>query len=131
LIKRNALDGSREAVTFGSGYTQAGFGHEAEQRKGGFMSIAEGNDPAAIDQTMEEITADSIRMFMRDVSATTMREISDLITELEVLRQRLLVDGSRAERQILEYARFGQSATQLATIASQSMVGVKQPTADR
>lgn len=105
--------------------------NKAEQRKGGFMSIAEGNDPAAIDQSMEEITADSIHMFMRDVSATTMREISDLITELETLRERLLIDGTRAERQILEYARFGQSATQLASIASQTMVGVKRPAAER
>lgn len=105
--------------------------NKAEQRRGGFMSIAEGNDPAAIDQSMEEITADSIHMFMRNVSATTMREISDLITELETLRERLLIDGTRAERQILEYARFGQSATQLATIASQTMVGVKRPAAER
>lgn len=95
------------------------------------MSIAERNDPSAIDQSMEEITADSIRVFMRDVSAGTMRDISDLIAELETLRERLLADGSRAERQILEYARLGQTATQLATIASQSMVVVKQPAADR
>jgi len=105
--------------------------NKAEQSKGGFMSITEVNDPAAIDQSMGEVTTDSIRMFMRDVSATTMREISDLITELETLRERLRVDGTRAERQILEYARLGQSATQLATIASQSMVGVKRPAADR
>jgi len=95
------------------------------------MSIAERNDPAAIDQPMGEITADSIRVFMRDVSATTMREISDLIAQLETLRAKLLSDGTRAERQILEYARLGQSATQLATIASESMVVVKQPAADR
>ena len=105
--------------------------NKTEQRKGGFMSIAERNDPAAIDQPMGEITADSVRIFMRDVSATTMREISDLITELETLRARLLADGTRAERQILEYARLGESATQLATIASQSMVVVKKPTGDR
>lgn len=95
------------------------------------MSIATRNDPAALDQSMDEITADSIRIFMRDVSATTMRDISDLITELETLREKLVADGSRAQRQILEYARLGQSATQLATIASQSMVVVKAPTADR
>lgn len=95
------------------------------------MSIAERNDPAAIDQSTGEITADSIRIFMREVSATTMRDISDLITELETLRAKLLADGSRAQRDILEYARLGQSATQLASIASQSMVGVKRPTADR
>ena len=103
----------------------------AEQRKGDFMSIATRNDPAALDQSMDEITADSIRMFMRDVSATTMRDITDLIAELETLREQLVVDGSRAQRQILEYARLGQSATQLATIASQSMVVVKEPIADR
>lgn len=95
------------------------------------MSIATRNDPAALDQPMDEITADSIRIFMRDVSATTMRDISDLITELETLREKLETDGSRAQRQILEYARLGQSATQLASIASQSMVVVKAPTADR
>ena len=95
------------------------------------MSIATRNDPAALDQSMEDISADSIRMFMRDMSATTMRDISDLITELETLREQLVADGSRAQRQILEYARLGQSATQLATIASQSMVVVKEPIADR
>jgi len=95
------------------------------------MSIATRNDPAALDQSMDEITADSIRIFMREVSATTMRDISDLITELETLREQLVADGSRAQRQILEYARLGQSATQLATIASQSMVVVKEPIADR
>ena len=95
------------------------------------MSIATRNDPAALDQSMDDITADSIRIFVRDVSATTMRDISDLITELETLREQLVADGSRAQRQILEYARLGQSATQLATIASQSMVVVKEPIADR
>ena len=95
------------------------------------MSIATRNDPAALDQSMDEITADSIRIFMREVSATTMRDISDLITELETLREQLVADGSRAQLQILEYARLGQSATQLATIASQSMVVVKEPIADR
>ena len=94
------------------------------------MSIAERNDPAAFDQSMDDITADSLRTVMRGVSATTMREISDIIAELEILRERLRADGVRAERELLEYARMGQSATQLANIASQTMVGVKQPAAD-
>jgi len=95
------------------------------------MSIAERNDTAAIDQSMEDVTADSLRTFMRGMSATTMREISDLITELESLRDKLRADGIRAERELVEYARLGESATQLATIASQSMAHVKQATADR
>jgi hypothetical protein len=94
------------------------------------MSIAQRNDTAAFDQSMSEITADSLRIFMRDVSATTMREISDLITELESLREKLQADGIRAERELLEYARLGQSATQLAAIASESMVHVKQTSVD-
>jgi hypothetical protein len=95
------------------------------------MSIAQRNDTAALDPSMDEITADNLRTFMRDVSATTMREISDLITELESLREKLRADGIRAERELVEYARLGQSATQLATIASQSMIGVKQAAVDR
>ncbi len=95
------------------------------------MSIAERNDTVAFNQSLEDTTADSLRNFMRDVSATTMREISDLITELESLREKLRTDGIRAERELLEYARLGQSATQLASIASQTMAGVKQATVDR
>ena len=94
------------------------------------MSIDERNDTAAFHQTMDEITADGVRTVMRGVSATTMREINDIIAELEILRERLREDGIRAERELLEYARMGQSATQLANIASQSMVHVKQPPAD-
>ena len=95
------------------------------------MSIAERNDAAAFDQSMDEITTDSLRTVMRGMSAPTMREISDIIAELEILRERLREDGIRAERELLEYARMGQSATQLASIASQSMIGAKQLKADR
>lgn len=95
------------------------------------MSIAERNDTVAFNQSLEDITAESLRNFMRDVSATTLRDISDLITELESLREQLRADGVRAERELLEYARLGQSATQLASIASQSMIGVKQTSIDR
>jgi len=95
------------------------------------MSIAERNDTVAFNQSLEDIAADSLRAFMRDMSATTMREISDLITELESLREKLRADGIRAERELLEYARLGQSATQLASIASQTMAGVKQTSIDR
>lgn len=95
------------------------------------MSIAQRNDTAAIDQTTEDMTADSVRTFMRDMSAATMREISDLIAELESLREKLRADGVRAERELVEYARLGESATQLATIAAQSMAHVKQTTVER
>jgi hypothetical protein len=98
--------------------------------KGGFMSIAEPNDAAALDQSTGEITADCVRIFMRDVSVATMCEVSNLISELETLRERLAADGARAEREIMAYARLGRSATELAAIASQSMVDVKAPAAE-
>jgi hypothetical protein len=89
------------------------------------MSIAKRDDTAAIDQSMSEITADSVRVFIRDVSAGTMREIGTLITDLEILRDRLLADSSRFERGILEHATLGQSMIKLANIASKSMVDLK------
>jgi hypothetical protein len=91
------------------------------------MSITKRDDTAATDQSMGEITADTVRIFMRDVSAATMREIGSLITDLETLRDRLLADGNRFERGILEHAMLGQSVTRLANIASKSMIDLKDP----
>ncbi len=90
------------------------------------MSITRRDDTAAIDQSMGEITADSIRILIRDVSAPTTREIGSLIADLETLRDRLLADGSRFERGILEHATLGQSVIRLANIASKSMVDLKK-----
>jgi hypothetical protein len=90
------------------------------------MSITKRDDTAAIDQSMGEITADSIRILIRDVSAPTTREIGSLIADLETLRDRLLADGSRFERGILEHATLGQSAIRLANIAAKSMVDLKK-----
>ena len=91
------------------------------------MSIARRDDTAAIDQSMGEITADSIRILMRDVSIATTREISSLINDLETLRDRLVTDSSRFERGILEHATLGKSVIRLANIASSSMVDLKKP----
>jgi hypothetical protein len=90
------------------------------------MSIAKRDDAAAIDQSTGEITADSIRVLMRDVSTATMREISSLIMDLETLRDRLQADGSRFERGILEHATLSKSVIRLANIASKSMVDLKK-----
>lgn len=91
------------------------------------MSITKQDDTAAIDQSMGELTADSIRIFMRDVSTVTTREIGSLITDLETLRDGLLADGGQFERAILEHAKLGQSVIRLANIASQSMGDLKNP----
>src|ERR1700761_3223882 len=91
------------------------------------MSIARRDDTAAIDQSMGEITADSIRILMRDVSIATTREISSLINDLETLRDRLVTDSSRFERGILRDATLGKSVIRLANIASSSMVDLKKP----
>jgi hypothetical protein len=93
------------------------------------MSIARRDDPAAFDQSMGEITADSIRILVRDVSMATTREISSLITDLEILRDRLVTDSSRFERGILEHATLGKSVIRLAHIVSNSMIDLKKPDA--
>jgi hypothetical protein len=95
------------------------------------MSIAKRDDSAAIDQSMGEITADSIRILMRDVSIGTTREISGLIMDLETLRDRLVTDSSRFERGILEHATLGKSVIRLANIVSQSVVDLKKPDAPK
>jgi hypothetical protein len=117
----------REAVTFALRYAQVAADSAREEFKGGFMSMVKRDDTAAIDRSMGEMTPDSIRVLMQDVSSATTREIGNLIADLEALRNRLLVNGTRFERAILDHATLGHSVVRLANIASQSMVDLKNP----
>lgn len=94
------------------------------------MTTAERADTAALDHSMVEITADSVHILMRDVSASTMRELAGLIADLEILRGRLLAAANRAEREVMGYACFSRAVIELTTVASKGTVVVQQPTID-
>jgi hypothetical protein len=68
-----------------------------------------------------EVAPNNLRTLLGRVSANSTREIDNLISELQTLRDRLHADGSRVEREVVEYATLSQSAIQLTKIIADGM----------
>jgi chemotaxis protein histidine kinase CheA len=73
-----------------------------------------------------ELAANNLSNLLRRVSAHSAREIDNLIGELQTLRERLRSDGSRVERDIVEYAALSQSVIQLTKIIADGVTHVKK-----
>jgi hypothetical protein len=68
-----------------------------------------------------EVAASTLSGLLRRVSAHSTREIDNLISELQTMRDQLHADGSRIEREVVEYAALSQSAIQLTKIIADGM----------
>jgi hypothetical protein len=67
------------------------------------------------------ISANDLGTLLRRVSESAIREIGDLIDELERLRKKLKTDGDRVRRDVEEYAELSQRVMQLTSIISDSV----------
>jgi hypothetical protein len=68
-----------------------------------------------------EVAVSTLSGLLSRVSTHSMREIDNLISELQTLRDQLHADGSRIEREVAEYAALSQSALQLTKIIADGM----------
>lgn len=73
-----------------------------------------------------ELPANNLSSLLRRVAANSTREIDNLISELQTLRDRLHADGTRVEREIVEYAALSQSVIQLTKIIADGVTHVKK-----
>ena len=71
------------------------------------------------------ITAVNLDTFMRRMSADSVREVDSLIKQLQVLREKLVGDGKRVERRIVDYTAMGHSVSQLTKIVSDGVSRLK------
>ncbi len=85
-------------------------------------------DSTAFRQTEgdSEAAANNLCGVLRRVSGNSTTEIDNLIDELRALREKLLADGNRVERDIVEYAALSQSVIQMTKIITESMTQVKK-----
>ena len=88
------------------------------------------NKPAELERNISplleaEDTGERASALVLRVTAESTREIDRLIDGLKNLRDRLRNDGSRLQRDIVEYASLSQSAVQLTKIVTDSMANVK------
>ena len=65
-----------------------------------------------------EISADTL---VREVSETSVREIEELIAELQELRKKLQTNSSRIQRDITEHAELNRHVVQLTDIISENV----------
>jgi hypothetical protein len=77
-------------------------------------------------ETDSELAANNLGSLLRRVSAHSTREIDLLIGELRTLREKLANDGSRVEREIVDYAALSQSVIQLTKIIADGVTQVKK-----
>jgi hypothetical protein len=76
-----------------------------------------------------EVAGRNLGDLLHRVSANSTREIDNLIGELKLLREKLLADGNRVERDIVEYAALSQSVVDMTRIITESMTQVKKSAA--
>jgi len=73
----------------------------------------------------ETPTADHAAMYLRGISASSSGEIDALVTDLQSLRERLVDDGARVEKNIIAFTTLNQSVMQLAKLISDGIAQVK------
>ena len=71
--------------------------------------------------TDAEISTDNLAGLLRRVAEASTREVDGLIGELQSLRRKLNIDGSRIQREIAEYTELSQQVMQLTNIISESV----------
>jgi hypothetical protein len=74
--------------------------------------------------------ADNLSSLIQRVSGTSVQEIEKLIGELQELRDYLMKEGQRVQREITEYAQMSQAATRSTKVISESLAQWKQTAAE-
>ena len=82
-------------------------------------------DVAAVRRSPETDSApaaSSVGTLVQHVAGSSIAEIDRLISELRTLRELLLSQGARVQREITKYARLNQSVVQSTKILSEGLV---------
>lgn len=93
--------------------------HQGEQ--------AQADKPAEDSPPAVEHTTKSVSAYLHGLSAHSCGEIDSLINDLCGLREKLVTDGDRIERDIVEFATLNQSIIKLTEVIVDSVTHVKSP----
>jgi len=72
-----------------------------------------------------EVVANSIGSLLQRVAGSSVRDIDQLIAELQAMRTSLESEGARVQREIIEYAHLSQSAMQTTKVIAENLAGRK------
>src|SRR5262245_23396945 len=68
-----------------------------------------------------ELVASNINSVLQRVTATSVQEIDQLITELQAMSDILNIEAERVQREIVQYSTFTQGALQSTKIIAESL----------
>jgi hypothetical protein len=74
-----------------------------------------------------EMVASNINSVLQRVTATSVQEIDQLITELEESRDMLQSEAARVQREVVQYSTLAQAALQSTKIITESLTQWKKP----
>jgi hypothetical protein len=69
--------------------------------------------------------ANQLNFIIQRISGTSLLEIEKLITELQSLRDHLLNEGQRIQRELTEYTRLNQGAAESTRTAAETRMKMK------
>jgi len=79
-------------------------------------------NPGRQPENESEQVANNLNSVLQRVSSTSVQEIDKLITELQMLRDKLQSEAARVQREIVEYATLSQAALQSTKIIAESLI---------
>jgi hypothetical protein len=91
-----------------------------------FMRREVVTDPARQPENENELVANNINSLLQRVTGTSAQEIDKLITELQMLRDRLQSEAARVQSDIVEYATLSQAALHSTKIIAESLSQLKK-----
>ena len=65
--------------------------------------------------------ASNLASLLQQAAGSSVREVDNLVAELEKLREKLQRDGARVQQDLLEYATFTQSTLNSTKVISESL----------
>jgi len=83
-------------------------------------------NPLPEPENESELVASTINSVLRGVTATSLQEIDQLITELEASRDMLQSEAARVQREILQYSTLSQAALESTKIITKSLTQLKK-----
>jgi hypothetical protein len=68
-----------------------------------------------------QAVASELASLIKRVTASSVREVDHLIADLQMLREKLEGDAARVQRELAEYAAFGESTLQSMSVISECL----------
>lgn len=100
---------------------------ESEIREFVRSDVAYLRRPQAGGEALAETTVNNVNFLIQRVAGASLAEISNLIDELENMRELLHSEGQRVQREVAGYAQLSQAAMKSTRVIADNMAQWKMP----